>query len=190
VTTLLMVLSFPVSLTQRWSVHGEIQVIYILIGITLPLFVACCSFRRLPLARIQCAMVGCCLLLSTALFVIAHRPAIVDDVASSLLFGPNAVVLVVIIVAGGGTGLLAGTKPWRRTSWSFSASGRSRRLSGEARGPALAAVVIVLAAFGPNAVILVVVVIAGGVAGLSAGTKPWWRTAVVVVLAARREDQR
>jgi hypothetical protein len=23
-----MVLSFPVSLTQRWSVHGEIQVIY------------------------------------------------------------------------------------------------------------------------------------------------------------------
>ncbi len=49
------------------------------IGIILPLFVARCSFRRPPLTHIQCTMVGCCLLLSTALFVIARRPATVDD---------------------------------------------------------------------------------------------------------------
>ena len=36
----------------------------LLFGIVLPLFVARCSFRRPPLARLQCAMVGCCLLRS------------------------------------------------------------------------------------------------------------------------------
>jgi hypothetical protein len=41
-------------------------------------FVARCSFRRPPLARLQRAMVGCCLLLSTA-FVVARRSVIVDD---------------------------------------------------------------------------------------------------------------
>ena len=48
-------------------------------GIILPLFIARCSFRRPPLARLQRAMVGCCLRLSAALFVVARRPAIVDD---------------------------------------------------------------------------------------------------------------
>jgi hypothetical protein len=45
----------------------------------------------------------------------------------------TVVVVVVIVIAGGGAGLLAGTKPWWRTSWSFSASGRRRCLGGEAR---------------------------------------------------------
>ena len=44
-----------------------------------PFFVACCSFRRPLLACLQSAMVGCCLLLSTALFVVACHPAIVDN---------------------------------------------------------------------------------------------------------------
>ena len=61
-------------------------------------------------------------------------------------FGPYAVVLVFVVIAGSGAGLLAGTKPWRRTSWSSSNSGHCSHLSGEARGPALAAIVIVLAA--------------------------------------------
>jgi hypothetical protein len=37
-------------------------------------------------------------------------------------------------------------KPWRWISWSSSASGHRRRLSGEARGKALAAIVVVSAA--------------------------------------------
>jgi len=49
-----------------------------------------------------------------------------------LLFGPDAVI-VFVVVTGGGAGLSAGTKPWRRTSWSSSASGRHRCLGGEAR---------------------------------------------------------
>ncbi len=61
-------------------------------------------------------------------------------------FGPYAVVLVFVVIAGSGVGLLAGMKPWRRTSWSSSASGHCSRLSGEARGPALAAIVVVLVA--------------------------------------------
>ena len=96
------------------------------------------SFRRLPLARLQCAMVGCCLLSSTALLVIACHPAIVDDCVGRLpahlvalvllaaaplsLFDPD-VVVVVVVVMGGGAGLSAGTKPWQRTSWSSSTSG-------------------------------------------------------------------
>ena len=51
----------------------------LLVGIVFTLFVARCSFCRLPLARLQRAMVGCCLLLSAALFVIACCPAIIDD---------------------------------------------------------------------------------------------------------------
>ena len=42
-------------------------------------------------------------------------------------------VVVFVVVTGGGAGLMAGTKPWRRTSWSSSASGRCRRLGGKAR---------------------------------------------------------
>jgi len=46
----------------------------------------------------------------------------------------DAVVLdLVVVIAGGGAGLLVGMKSWRRTSWSSSASGRRRRLGGEAR---------------------------------------------------------
>jgi len=114
-----------------------------------------------------------------------------------LLFGPDAVVLFVVVVVGGGAGLSAGMKPWQGTSWSFSASGRRLRLDDEAQGPALAAIAIDLAAFGPNAVVLVLVVIAaavracwraqsrgGGPAGLPA------LAAVAVVVAARHEDQR
>jgi len=48
-----------------------------------------------------------------------------------LLFGPD-VVVVFVVVTGGGAGLSAGMKPWLRTSWSSSASGRCRRLGGEA----------------------------------------------------------
>jgi hypothetical protein len=43
------------------------------------------------------------------------------------------VFVVVVVVAGGGAGLSAGTKPWRRTCWSSSASSRCRRLGSEAR---------------------------------------------------------
>ncbi len=43
------------------------------------------------------------------------------------------IIVVLVIVGGGGAGLSAGTKPWRRTSWSFRASGRRRHLGGEAR---------------------------------------------------------
>ena len=94
--------------------------------------------------------------------------------APLLLFGPDTVILVVVI-AGGGAVLLAGTRPWRRTSWSFSASGCCCRLGGEAQGPALAAVIVILVVFGPDAVVLVFVVITGGGAGLLVGTKPWQR---------------
>ena len=61
----------------------------------LPLFVARCSFRRPPLARLQRAVVGCWLLLSTALFVVvvARRPTIVDDVALVLLAASAFVAL-------------------------------------------------------------------------------------------------
>ena len=121
----------------------------LLVGIILPLFVARCSFCRPLLARLQHIMVGCCLLLSAVPLVVPHRPAIVDDCvagrlpplilfllwcrrpAPSLLFGPDAVI-VVVIITGGGAGLPASTEPWRRTSWSSSASGRCRRLGGEA----------------------------------------------------------
>jgi hypothetical protein len=43
------------------------------------------------------------------------------------------VLVLVVVVAGSGAGLSASTKPWRRTSWSSSASGHRRRLDGEAR---------------------------------------------------------
>ena len=43
---------------------------FLLVGIVLPLFVARCSFRRPPPARLRRTMVGCCLVLSTALFVV------------------------------------------------------------------------------------------------------------------------
>jgi len=48
------------------------------------------------------------------------------------LFGPDAVV-VFVVITGGSAGLSAGTKPWRRTSWSSSTSGHRRRLGGEAQ---------------------------------------------------------
>jgi hypothetical protein len=50
----------------------------LLVGIVLPLFVARCSFRRPPLTCLQRTMVGCCLLLSAALFVIVRCSAIID----------------------------------------------------------------------------------------------------------------
>jgi hypothetical protein len=55
------------------------SLLVLLVGIILPLFVARCFFRMPPQARLKRAMVGCCLCLSAALFVIIHRPAIVDD---------------------------------------------------------------------------------------------------------------
>ena len=53
----------------------------LLVGIVLPLFVACCSFRRPPLARFQHqhTMVGCCLLRSRS------RPSIFSPIGFSLL---------------------------------------------------------------------------------------------------------
>jgi len=42
-------------------------------------------------------------------------------------------VVLVLVVAGSCAGLSAGMKPWRRTSWSSSASSHHCRLSGEAR---------------------------------------------------------
>jgi len=129
------------------------SLLVLLVGIILPLFVAHCSFHRLPLASLQCAMVGRCLHLSTALFVIACRPAIINDCVAGrrplaagasrrscvaggrrLCRSSDAVVLVlVVVVAGGGVGLLVGTKPWWRTSWSSSVSGRCRHLGSKAR---------------------------------------------------------
>ena len=56
------------------------SLLVLLVGIVLPLFVArCSSFCRPPLAHLQRPMVGCCLLLSAALSVVAHCPAIIDD---------------------------------------------------------------------------------------------------------------
>jgi len=49
-----------------------------------------------------------------------------------LLFGPD-VVVIFVVVTGSGAGLSAGTKLWRRTSWSSSASGHRCRLGGEGR---------------------------------------------------------
>jgi len=51
----------------------------LLVAIVLSLFVACCSFRRTMLTWHQRAMVGFCVRFSAALFVIACRPAIVND---------------------------------------------------------------------------------------------------------------
>jgi len=73
-------------------------------------------------------------------------PALAAVVVVLAAFGPDAVVLVFVVITGGGAGLLAGTKSWRRISWSSSASGRHPRLGGKARGPALVAVVVVSAA--------------------------------------------
>jgi len=58
------------------------SLLILLVGIVLPLFVARYSFHRPTLARLQCAMVGCCLRLSATLFVFTHHPAIVDDSVS------------------------------------------------------------------------------------------------------------
>jgi len=108
----------------------------LLVGIVLPLFVARCSFRRPPLARLQRALVGCCLLLSAALFVVARCPAIIDDCVADrrppaagasrcscvaggqrLCCSLDAVILVLnVVVAGSGAGLSAGMKPWWRTN--------------------------------------------------------------------------
>jgi len=91
------------------------------------------------------------LLLSDALFVVVRCPAIIDDCVASrrplaqllrsrvargqrLCRSLDAVVLILLIViTGSGAGLSAGTKPWRRTSWSSSTSGHRCSLSGEAR---------------------------------------------------------
>jgi hypothetical protein len=105
-------------------------------GIVLPLFVDCCSFHKPPLTRLQRAMVGCCLLLSAALFVVARCPAIIDDCVADrrppaagasrcscvaggqrLCCSLDAVILVLnVVVAGSGAGLSAGMKPWWRTN--------------------------------------------------------------------------
>ena len=115
------------------------------------------------------------------------------------LFGPIAVVLVIIAVTGSSAGLLVGMKPGWRTSWSSSTSGRHSHLGGKTRGPVLAAVVVVSAAFGPDGFILIVIV-------SQAAARACWRAqscgrrpaggppaialaAVTVVLVARCEDQ-
>ena len=63
-------------------------------------FVARCSFRRPPLARLQCAMVGCSLLLflSTA-FVVARRSVIFDDCVTGRR--PPAHLVALVLPAAG-----------------------------------------------------------------------------------------
>ena len=106
--------------------------------------------RHSPVFNVQWLVVVCsCLLpslllpaiqqLSMMALLCCRRPALV-----SLIFGPNAVV-----IAGSGAGLSVGTKPLRRTSWSSSASGHHIFHGSKARGPALAAVVVVSEA-GPH----------------------------------------
>ena len=73
---------------------------------------------------------------------------------------------------------MAGTKPWRKTSLSSSASGRCCHICSEARGPALAAVVVVSAARrGGGRTLLVLTAFAADIALASA-------IAAAVVVAA------
>ncbi len=136
---------------QEWT--GVILLLFarpLLVGIVLPLLVAHCSFRRPPLARLQRAIVGCCLLLSAALFVVARCPAIIDDCVAGCrppahlvaLVSPAASAFVALWARSSSSsssssraaaGLSVGTKPWWSTSWSSSASSHCRRLGGKAR---------------------------------------------------------
>ena len=84
------------------SASGAILVILLLfarpllIGIVLPLFATRCAFCRPLLTHHQCAMVGCCLLLSTALFVITHCPAIIDDCIAGCWLSAHLIALVLL----------------------------------------------------------------------------------------------
>jgi len=75
------------------------SLLVLLAGIILPLFVARCSFRRPPLARLQCAMVGCSLRLSAAFFVITRHPIIVDDCVAG--HWPPAHLVAFVLPAAG-----------------------------------------------------------------------------------------
>ena len=129
---------------------SSISLLVLLVGIALPLFVARCSFRRPPLACLQCAMFGCCLCLSAALFVIAHRPVIINDCVASRQ--PPA-HLVALVSPAAGTFVSFWTWLSSFLSSSLRAAARAaaracqqtRSLGGSSAGPsALAAVVIVL----------------------------------------------
>ncbi len=127
------------------------SLLVLLDGIVLPLFIACCSFHRPTLARLQCAMVSCCWHLSSALFVFVHCPAIVDDSVTSRrpqahLVAPSVLQGIIVAVIKASSSSLTPPQHQRQPTT-----------------PVLS-----------NAAV-VIFVIAGGGGGLSASVKPWRR---------------
>jgi len=119
-------------------------------GIVLPLFVDCCSFHKPPLTRLQRAMVGCCLLLSAALFVVARCPAIIDDCVT----GRRPPAHLVTLVSPAASTFVALWTQLSSSSFPLSSSWAAARACRQAQSrgrepagpPALAAIVVVSAA--------------------------------------------
>ena len=136
---------------------GSGAILFLIVVVILLLFARPpCRHCPSPFRRPLCAMVGCCLLLSTALFVVARHPAIIDDCvtgrpppaarASRCSVSPSASTFVALW-SRCGCPCRRRRRPGRRcgpvdgheavveeTSWSSSTSGsgRHRCLDGEA----------------------------------------------------------
>jgi len=123
----------------------------LLVGIVLPLFVAHFSFRRPPLARLQRAIIVCCLLLYAALFVVAHCPVIIDDCVAGRW--PLAHLVTLVLRAASAFVALRTRLSWSSSSSSRAAARACRRArshGGEPAGPPALAAILVVSASRPG----------------------------------------